>query len=92
MALTSRVLYVLGWCLVIAWALLFVATLVGVIVEGCLNASSLDSPPGTDCGDVRRGWFFVNAALGIVAGAAAGLLMLPHWMVRRKRRREPTAG
>jgi ABC-type Fe3+ transport system permease subunit len=81
-------LLALGLCLIGAWFAISVYWFVKVIKLGCLSASLVDYPPDLDCGDVRRGAFFVSVWFGLLTFPFAALLALPYWIGRRRRERE----
>lgn len=78
-----QTLFILGCCAVVIWVLMTVVLLLSVINDGCMTASAVDSPPGEDCGDTRRGAFFISIAVGVLILLSGLLMMLPAWLHRR---------
>ena len=87
---TRRVLFVIGCLLITIWVVATLVQLWRVIDIGCLTGGSADGPPGNeDCGDVRRGRFFISVALAFVTVLPGILMMLPTWIDRRRPRASP---
>jgi len=76
-----KALFLLGCLLIAAWIAITILLFVGVVMDGCVLGSS--SPDAPDCGDVRRGAFFISVALGVVT-LVPGFLLILQWLMRRR--------
>ncbi len=81
----GRTLFGIGLLLTIVWVGITLWWFLYVVKLDCLTAGATDSPPGTDCGDARRGAAFMSVAWAFITLLPGILLMLPSRLKRRRR-------
>ena len=84
MGFVPRLLFILGCCAFVIWIGIAAWWFWRVVADGCLTAGSIESPPGEDCGDTRRGAFAIALAAFIVIALPGLFLMVPALIHRLK--------
>ena len=76
-------LFVIGCCIALAWIVITTMIFWNLVPECIAGDSTVEARGIIDCGDARRGAFFVSLFLAVLALPVASLLMVPFSLSRK---------